>query len=210
MHAKKPLLLLLALLAAAALAAQQSPGVPPSTAKVSLDKGIELYGQEKYREALDLFGAVMSDPKAKTERPDAAYWSVLAYLAAGDQATAEASIDAFISAYPTSLRVPDLLYQRGRILYSKGDYEGALKVFAAFSQAAPSSDLMPSSLYWSGECLYALGRLEEAERAFQAVVQSYPSRSRPPPIAFRSSASSIASVNSSSSLHGATKNPSVL
>jgi TolA-binding protein len=185
MHATKPLL---ALLLAAALgggaAAQQAPAAQPAPTrkvasatgpKVTLDRGIELFGQEKYRESLDLFGKVMSDPKAKAERPEAAYWSVLAYLAVGDSTTAGASIDAFISAYPASPRVPDLLYQRGRILYTKGDYEGALKVFAAFATAAPASDLYPSALYWSGECLYALGRLEEAERAFSAVTQNYPS-----------------------------------
>jgi TolA-binding protein len=175
MHATKPLLLVLLLASFAALQAVAQQASPQAGAKTILDKGVELFGQEKYREALDLFGKVMSDPKAKTERPEAAYWSVLAYLAAGDQATAGASIDAFISAYPASPRVPDLLYQRGRILYTKGDYEGGLKVFSAFSAAAPKSDLMPSALYWSGECLYALGRLEEAERAFTAVIQSYPS-----------------------------------
>ena len=182
MHRTKPQLL--ALLLAAVVGAAPGPAVGQQGAgqgaacvgaKASLDRGVELFGQEKYRDALDLFGKVMSDPKAKAERPEAAYWSVLAYLAVGDQATAEASIDAFIAAYPKSPRVADLLYQRGRILYSKGDYEGALKVFSAFASAAPSSDLMPSALYWSGECLYALGRLEEAERAFTAVTQNYPS-----------------------------------
>jgi len=177
---------LLAAVALAAIAAvpapcqQASGAVKPAgqasqaDAKSILLKGVDLFGQEKYQEALDLFGKVLSDPRAKTERPEAAYWSVLSYLAIGDQATAAASIDAFISAYPTSPRLPDLLYQRGRILYTKGDYEEALKVFAAFSEAAPNSDLFPSALYWSGECLYALGRLEEAERAFAAVVQKYP------------------------------------
>jgi TolA-binding protein len=182
MHATKPILLVLLLAAFVALpaVAQQSSAAiakpaPSAAAKAILDKGVVLFGQEKYRESLDLFGKVMSDPKAKAERPEAAYWSVLAYLAAGDPGTAGASIDAFISAYPSSPRVPDLLYQRGRILYTKGDYEGSLKVFSAFSSAAPASDLMPSALYWSGECLYALGRLEEAERAFNAVTQNYPS-----------------------------------
>jgi len=178
MHATKPLLVLLlaAAITSGAVAQQASPKVPRSTGpKASLDRGIELFGQEKYRDALDLFGKVMSDPKAKAERPEAAYWSVLAYLAVGDSATAGASIDAFISAYPSNPRVPDLLYQRGRILYTKGDYEGALKIFSAFATAAPTSDLVPSALYWSGECLYALGRLEEAERAFSAVTQDYPS-----------------------------------
>jgi TolA-binding protein len=179
MHVPKPLLfaLFFAAIVGAQAFGQQSPTKPSSSAgaKASLERGVELFGQEKYREALDLFGKVLSDPKAKAERPEAAYWSVLAYLASGDQATAGASIDAFIAAYPASQRVPDLLYQRGRILYSKGDYEGALKVFSAFAAASPSSDLVPSAMYWSGECLYALGRLEEAERAFTAVVQSYPS-----------------------------------
>jgi TolA-binding protein len=160
---------------------QQADAPKPATgaaasadAKAVLLKGVDLFGQEKYQESLDLFGKVLSDPRAKAERPEAAYWSVLAYLAIGDQATAAAAIDAFVAAYPTSPRLPDLLYQRGRILYTKGDYEEALKVFAAFSEAAPNSDLFPSALYWSGECLYALGRLEEAERAFAAVVQKYP------------------------------------
>jgi TolA-binding protein len=180
MRRTKPLHLVLFLAAAVGARAFGQQSTSPtasaqaSAAKQSLDRGVELFGQEKYRDALDLFGQVMSDPKAIAERPEAAYWSVLAYLASGDQATAETSIDAFVAAYPSSPRVPDLLYQRGRILYSKGDYEGALKVFAAFSAQAPSSDLIPSALYWSGECLYALGRLEEAERTFTAVTQNYP------------------------------------
>jgi TolA-binding protein len=179
MHRIKPLplALLLAAVVGARVVGQQPPSrnLPSASAKANLDRGVELFGQEKYRDALDLFGKVMSDPKAALERPEAAYWSVLAYLAAGDQSTAGSSIDAFISAYPTSPRVPDLLYQRGRILYSKGDYEGALRVFSAFSLASPANDLVPSAVYWSGECLYALGRLEEAERAFTAVAQGYPS-----------------------------------
>lgn len=175
MHATKPLLLALLLSSLAFIPAVAQQAAQSSGAKATLDRGVELFGQEKYRESLELFGKVMSDSKASAERPEAAYWSVLAYLAVGDQATAGSSIDAFISAYPKSPRVPDLLYQRGRILYAKADYEGALKVFAAFSSAAPSSDLLPSALYWSGESLYALGRLEEAERAFNAVVNKYPS-----------------------------------
>ena len=124
--------------------------------------------------ALDVFARIIADPRSAAERPEAIYWSVLAYLGIGDQANAASSIDSFLAAYPANPRVPDLLYQRGRILFMKGDYQGALRVFAAFAAAAPSSDLMPSALYWSGECLYALGRLDEAERAFAAVIEKYP------------------------------------
>jgi TolA-binding protein len=163
----------LAALSASAAGAQASQAAPLGP-KAALERGVELFGQERYRDAIDAFGKILADPKASAERPDAAYWSALAWLAAGDQSNAAKSIDAFLAAYPGSPRVPDLLYQKGRIHYSRGDYEGSLRVFAAFASAAPASDLMPSSLYWSGECLYALGRLEEAERAFAAVVDKYP------------------------------------
>ena len=77
MHATKPhLVLLLAAALACGAVAQQAPSKKAPTAegpKVTLDKGIELFGQEKYREALDLFGKVMFDPKAKAERSEAAY-----------------------------------------------------------------------------------------------------------------------------------------
>jgi len=140
-----------------------------------LDGGIALFGQDRYREALDAFGRVLSDPRSGDARPEAAYWSILAYIAIGDKLSASSAIDAFVAAYPRSPRLPDVLYQRGRLLYAKADYEEALKAFAAFAEAAPASDLLPSALYWCGECLYSLGRLEEAERAFAAVVEKYPS-----------------------------------
>jgi len=102
MHRTKPLLLalLLAAVVGARLAGQQTSPGPSSQAgaKATLDKGIELFGLDKYRDALDLFGQLLSDPKAGEQRSEASYWSVLAYLAIGDQSTAEKSIDAFIAA----------------------------------------------------------------------------------------------------------------
>ena len=86
----------------------------------------------------------MSDPKAAARAPRGRV--LVRARVPGRPATrptAGAAIDAFISAYPASPRVPDLLYQRGRILYSKGDYEDALKVFAAFSTAAPRATSFP-------------------------------------------------------------------
>jgi tetratricopeptide (TPR) repeat protein len=155
-------------------AASAAPTPASEDPRMTLDRGKSLFGQDRYRAALEVFARLLADPRAQAERPEAIYWSVLAYLGVGEQGKAAASIDAFLAAYPTSPRVPDLLYQRGRILFAKGDYEGALRVFAAFAAAAPSSDLMPAALYWSGECLYALGRLDEAERAFAAVIEKYP------------------------------------
>jgi hypothetical protein len=69
-------LFLAALLAAAALlVAQAPPNDKAGDAKAVLERGIDLFGQERYRDALDAFGKVLSDPKAQAERPEAAHRS---------------------------------------------------------------------------------------------------------------------------------------
>ncbi|MDA8411454.1 MAG: tetratricopeptide repeat protein [Treponema sp.] len=139
-----------------------------------LDRGIAAFKAERWRDALDIFGSVLADPQATADQPEALYWTTLAAMAMGDQATAERSIQVYLTTYPKGARVPDLLYQKGRIQYGRNDWQGALVSFAAFMQAAPSHELYPSALYWSGECMYALGRLDEARRAFVAIITKYP------------------------------------
>ena len=159
--------LALALFATALLVGQE-------TARSRLDRGVNSFEAEHYRSAMDDFGSVLADPTALNERPEALYWTALASIALADTPTAEKTIATFLSAYPTNAHVPDLLYQKGRILYGKGDYQTALVSFAAFMTAAPSHELYSAALYWSGECLYSLGRLDEAQRAFAAVVEKFP------------------------------------
>jgi TolA-binding protein len=177
---RKPALFVLAIsLGCAALAFGQAEGVAPAaTAAKSPDPrlaaGMQAFNAERYGDALDAFASILADPKAASLRSDATYWSVLAYLALGDQAAAGKAIDAYLAAYPDGPRVPDLLYQRGRILYAKGSYEDALRTFSSFITAAPDHSLVPSALYWGGECLYSLGRLDDADKAFQTLMDRYP------------------------------------
>lgn len=143
-------------------------------ARSRLDSGISSFQAGGYAQALEAFGAVLADPTATEERPEALYWSALATMAVGDMQTTERSIQTFLASYPSNPHVPDLLYQKGRIQFGKADYQGALVSFAAFMSAAPSHDLRSSALFWSGESLYALGRLDEARRAFAALIERYP------------------------------------
>lgn len=139
-----------------------------------LERGLELYRAERYREALDQFSRLISAPEASPDKEEAAYWSALAYMASGETTQAERSIDSFLRLWPRSARVPDLLYQRGRLQYLKADYEGAIRTFASFVESAPRHEFVSAALYWGGECLYALGRLDEAERAFASLMEKYP------------------------------------
>ena len=159
--------LALVLAASAILVGQELP-------QAQLDRGIEAFKTERWRDALDNFGSVLANPQAATEKPEALYWTTLASIALGDRTTAERSIQAYLSSWPEGPRVPDLLYQKGRILFAKNDWQGALLAFAAFMNAAPTHELYSSALYWSGECMYSLGRLDEARRAFVAVIAKYP------------------------------------
>lgn len=183
-HRRLLLALIVASLASWSTSAQASPtaagsarGGSPAAGdpQALLDRGEALFAQGRYGDAIGTFGGLLNDPRAAAQRSEAMYWSALAYLGEGDRDGAASTIDAFLAAYPFSPRVPDMLYQKGRILYLKGRYQEALQVFAAFARAAPASDLMPAALYWSGECLYSLGQLDEAERAFSEVIDKYPS-----------------------------------
>ena len=67
------------LLAAFLLAAVYSLAFAQGTVseKPLLDRGLELFRAERYREALDLFGRLLADPKTGPDRQEAAYYSVL-------------------------------------------------------------------------------------------------------------------------------------
>lgn len=174
---KRMLIASIFLVAGIALAiADDQPGPAPSgNVDPRFAAGVAAFSAEKYQDALDSFEALLSDPKADAIHPDAAYWSVLTYLALGDQASAEKAIDAYLQSWPTGERMPDLIYQLGRIQYARGDFENALRSFSSFIAASPTHDLVPSAFYWSGECLYSLGRLEDADKVFGTVIDRYPS-----------------------------------
>lgn len=166
------------LAAAEGLASGPVASAPPESksaaVNAALSAGVEAFGAERYRDALDRFASVLADPKASEVRPTAAYWSILSYLALGDQAAAESAIDSYLATWPEGDRAPDLMYQKGRILYQKGGYEGALTTFSSFIAMSPGHSLVPSALYWGAECLFALGRLEDADKVFKSVVDRYP------------------------------------
>jgi tetratricopeptide (TPR) repeat protein len=140
----------------------------------ALEKSVSLFGEEKYADALTILNRLLSDPKAQGVRPDALYWTALAYVASGDTVNASKTIDAFLAAYPNHPYVADILYQQGRVLYTQKEYEPALRVFDAFLEKGKGHEMVPSGLFWAGECLFYLGRLEEAEKVYRTLVESYP------------------------------------
>jgi tetratricopeptide (TPR) repeat protein len=171
----KTLLLAVFFAGAATLISAESGGLALSAQSSPLSEGIAAFGAGQYREALDYFSKALAGATQAGDRAEVSYWSVLAYVGLGDRAAATKEIDAFLSTYPENPHVADLLYQRGRLLYSASNYEAALRTFASFIETAPNHELVPSALYWGGECLYSLGRLDESDKVFATLIEKYPS-----------------------------------
>jgi TolA-binding protein len=164
-------------LVAAALLALCAPAISysqSSDAASSLKKGVALFSDEKYSDALTIFNRLLSDPKAQSVRSDTLYWAALSYVALGDTINASKTIDVFLAAYPNHPYVADILYQQGRIQFQRKEYEPALRVFATFLEKSKDNEMAPAALFWSGECLFSLGRLEEAEKAYRTLQETYP------------------------------------
>ncbi len=139
-----------------------------------MSRGISLFGEEKYSEALELFSRVLSDPALQSSRPDAVYWSGLCYVALGDYGNARRTLDTFLKEYPRNAAVPDALYQRARISHTTGEYEESIQLFASFLEKYPDHAFVSSALYWTGDSLFSLGRLAEAEAVFRTLTTEYP------------------------------------
>ena len=139
-----------------------------------ITRGIGLFGEGKYSEALETFNRVLTDSGSASSRGDAMYWSGLSYIALGDLANARRSLDAFLKEYPRHAQYPDALYQRGRVSYMNGDYEEGIRILGSFLEKYPDHPFFSSALFWTADCLFSLGRLAEAESLFRTILKDYP------------------------------------
>jgi len=176
-----PLAVALAL-ALAGRAAAQTGGADTVLARLS--GGIQLYGQGLWDDALRELRQVKTDGANAAQEAEAYYWIGLSELALGDYLSALRDLEAVERADPTSRRVAELAYHRGRACYFLGRFDEALVLLKRYDDGIPvGPDGRPSAqdaarkaqaLYWMGECLFSLGRLDQAEAAFLAVTQDYP------------------------------------
>ncbi|OHD22086.1 MAG: hypothetical protein A2Y38_12585 [Spirochaetes bacterium GWB1_59_5] len=139
-----------------------------------LRRGIELFANARYSEALPIFDALFLDPHSGTLRAEGAYWSSMTLLASGDPASAEKAIESFLVAFPGHERTPELIYQKARATFLQKDYERAVSLFQSYITAFPSGEQVPASVFWSAESLYSMGRLQDAEKLYRAIGERYP------------------------------------
>jgi tetratricopeptide (TPR) repeat protein len=154
----------------------QTPGV---TLSARLQRGIELYGAGRWREAVLELRRAQAEAADNGQRAESLYWIALAELAAGEYENSIKDMDELERIAPGNPRYADLSYHRGRTNYYLGRYDEALILLKAYSDSigadVPGEGARkPAALYWMGECLYSLGHLDQAESVFLVIMEEYP------------------------------------
>jgi TolA-binding protein len=155
---------------ATAISANEVPAsVPPPLAR-----GVELYGEGKWREAILELRRASATTATSAETAEALYWIALAEIGAGEYEAAARDLDALIAAEPTGKWANEASYQKGRALFHSGRYDDAIIALKTYSDLSADDQRKSAAAYWIGECLYALGRLDDSRAVFSLIVEKYP------------------------------------
>ncbi len=155
------------------LSSAMAQGAPLTKPADELRRGIELFANDQYMEALPIFDSLFLDPASGSLRAEGAYWSAMTLLASGDPMAAEKAIESFLAAFPSHPKTAEMLYHKARSAFLQKDYERALKTFSAYLAAYPEGEQVSAAVFWSAESLYSLGRLPDAEKLYRTVGERY-------------------------------------
>lgn len=139
-----------------------------------IERGIELYGQGKWREAVAELRRASAEAPEPSQSAQALYWIALAELSAGEYEAAIQDLDELLRIDPEGLRALEAPYHKGRALYYLGRYDTALVVLKTYADSMDDATKKAAAFYWMGEALFALGRMEDSRTVFTTIVEQYP------------------------------------
>jgi outer membrane protein assembly factor BamD (BamD/ComL family) len=166
-HVKKAVLFLLPMtfgLCAIAVSAQSS----------GLADAIQLFRDGQYEKALPIIEAVINDPAAAAQKPDAYLLVAKSYMALGKLDDADKSLEFYLSNFTGAADYPEALYQKGRLLFLQEQYEQSIQVLQQFITTYPASPFVSSGWFWVGESLYNLGHVDDAQKIYQKILTDFP------------------------------------
>jgi TolA-binding protein len=152
------------------------PASPAPQVSTRLQRGIQLYGEGKWREAVIELRRAQAEALSPEQRAESLYWISLAELSAGEYEAALRDMDELARAAPSSPRRAELPYHKGRAYYYLGRYDEAVILLKNYADRVGEGEdsRKSASLYWIGECLYALGQLDKARDVFILITEQYP------------------------------------
>jgi tetratricopeptide (TPR) repeat protein len=163
-----------------------------------IDRGIELYGDGRWGEAIVQFRRAQQETGDAKVRAEAQFWIAISELSAGQYLDSIHDFDEVVRIDPLNVRRSEIPYHKGRAFYYLGRYNEAIGFFAAYADSIridgryingvrmdgwnsngiyddPEGDYnsKAAALFWIGECYYSLGDMKNAEELFKIVVADY-------------------------------------
>ena len=84
----------------------------------------------------------------------------------------------FMQTFNDSSLLPNVKYQRGRILHYVGQNDNAVLELSDFCHENPESPVYSSALFWIAECFYEDYSFETAKPLYERVVSEFPESSK--------------------------------
>ncbi|MDR0411438.1 MAG: tetratricopeptide repeat protein [Treponema sp.] len=154
-------------------------GLVFSQVSASLEMGLNLYADGKWKESISALIQVRNGDATPEQKSEATYWMALAELADSDYEGAIKNLDDLEQMPWNNPRKQEIPYHKGRCLYYLGRFDDALVLLKNYADRIPddtASDAgrKSAALYWTGECLYSLGYFDKAQDIFLSITQKYP------------------------------------
>jgi tetratricopeptide (TPR) repeat protein len=148
--------------------------IPAFSQTSRLERGITLYGESRWREAVVELRRAEAETRNTAERAEALYWISLAELSAGEYEASLGDIEELERIAPESRYAGELSYHKGRLLFYLGRYDESIVLLRDYADNTGDTVKKAAALYWIGECLFAMGQFEEARGVFTLITEQYP------------------------------------
>ncbi len=140
-----------------------------------LNQAIQLFRNGQYEKALPVLRAVIDDPSAAAQKPDAYLLIAKSYMALGKLDEADKSLELYLTSFVGAADYPEALYQKGRLLFLQEEYEQSIQALQQFITTYPASPFVSNAWFWVGESLYSLGHVDDAQKIYQKILTDFPS-----------------------------------
>ncbi|MDR1256988.1 MAG: tetratricopeptide repeat protein [Spirochaetaceae bacterium] len=178
---------------------QQDMNEGNAAAFAQINKGIELYGDGQWGNAVIQLRRAQQGNIGPVARAEAQFWIAMATFAAGSYEEAIHDFDEIARIDPVNIRCAEVAYHKGRANYYLKRYDEAIRLFTAYIESIridgryvngartggwnddglysdPDGDYnrKASAIYWMGECFYSMSDITRAEELLNIVIKEYP------------------------------------
>jgi tetratricopeptide (TPR) repeat protein len=164
-----------------------------------IDKGIELYGNGLWGDAIAQLRRAQRENISAEARAEAQFWIAMSNFASEQYEEAVQCFDEIARIDPGNIRCAEVPYHKGRAYFYLKRYNDAVRLLGSYadsirpdgrylsgiriddwnnkgiySGADSNYNRKAAAIYWMGECFYALADISRAEELFNTVINDYP------------------------------------